>query len=205
MPLHIGWPRLFQTIAGAAVLTITVNALSYGDVLIVKHFMSPVDAGLYASVSLGGKILLFISGFVPMVLLPKAAHRATSKQSPFPIFLMSLATLALFSVAGLALFYFAPLLVLRSLVGSQFIGAARLLFGYGLAMSLMAGMSLVANYKIALHRFDFTIPFALVTVIELTAIAVRHPSLDAVISTLVVGNAIGFIASLYRIHVWQRG
>ncbi len=201
--LHLDWQRIAQTLWGAAVAAIAATVLSYGDVLLVKHFMSAREAGLYASVSLGGKILLFVAGFVPMVLLPKAAHRSTSGRSPFPIFLAAMATLAAFSLAGLALFYVAPSLVLRSLVGGQFLAASHLLFGYGLAMVFLAGMGLVANYKIALHRFDFAIPFCLVTAGELVAIAVHHPSLGAVIAILITGNALGFAASLYRIAAWR--
>jgi O-antigen/teichoic acid export membrane protein len=201
--LHIDWRRVLQTLWGAGVLTLSTTILSYGDVLLVKHYMSSTEAGLYASVSLGGKILLFVAGFVPMVLLPKAADRSARGMNPLLIFATAVATLALFSAVGLTLFYFAPSLILRSLVGGQFLSAAHLLFGYGLAMVLLAAMSLVASYKIALHRFDFAVPFCVVTIGEIAAIALHHPTLSAVILILIIGNALGFLASLYRIHVWK--
>lgn len=202
-PLRIDWRRVLQTLWGAGVLTITMSLLSNADVLMVKHFMSPTQAGLYAAASLGGKILLFVVGFVPLVLLPKAADRNTRGQNPIPSLLSALGALAAFSVVGLALFFYAPTLVLHSLVGTQFFAASRLLFQYGLAMVFLAAMVLVANYKIALHRFDFAIPFIVVTIGELAAIFYYHPSLSAVIITLVLGNAAGFASSLYRVGSWS--
>lgn len=201
--LRVDWRRVLQTLWGAGVLTIATTVLSYGDVLLVKHFMPPHEAGLYASVSLGGKILLFVAGFVPMVLLPKAADRSARGVNPLPIFGAALATLGCFSLAGLGLLFVAPSLVLRSLVGGEFLAASHLLFSYGLAMVFLAGMSLVASYKIALHRFDFALPFCVVTAGEVVGIVLHHPSLSAVIHILIAGNVLGFAASLYRIHVWR--
>ena len=199
-PLRLDWRRLFMTMWGGAVVTLTLAVLSYGDVVLVKHYMSASDAGLYASVSLTGKILLFVAGFVPTVLLPKAVDHVHGNRDPLPILLGSLGLVALLCAGGLVVFAVAPALVLRSLVGGDFLSAAHLLFGYGLAMSLLAGMSLIGNYKIALHRFDFIVPFCAVAIGELTMIAVHHPNLHAVIETLIIGNALGFLASLYRIR-----
>lgn len=197
--LNLNLRRLLATTAGAVVLITTITALSYGDALVVKHYMSASESGLYAAVSLGGKVLLYVTSFIPLVVLPKAANRAAAGTSPAPVFLGAAAMWAGLSAAALLAFYFAPELVVRALVGTKFLSAAPLLFGYAVAMSLLGAMNLVASYKIALHRFDFVYPFALLTVAELTTIVFYHPSLQAVIYVLVAGNACGVLASLYRI------
>jgi O-antigen/teichoic acid export membrane protein len=195
--------RLLQTAGAAAVLTITISALSYADALIVKHFMPASEAGFYAAVSLGGKILLFGSSFVPLVLLPKAANRVASGTSPLSTLAAAAAMWGALSLAGLGIFYVGSGAILRTLVGSEFVPAAPLLFDYAIAMALLGGMNLFASYKIALHRFDFVYPFMAVTVLELAAIAVYHPTLRAVIQVLIVGNAVGLASALYRIRAWR--
>jgi O-antigen/teichoic acid export membrane protein len=191
--------RIAQTMGAALLLIATITALSYADALIVKHYLSASDGGLYAAVSLGGKILLWVTSFIPLILVPKAANRAASGAPSFPILIASLGTWAALSACGLLMFYLAPTFVVRILVGSQFLAAAPLLFQYAVAMSLLGAMNVIANYKIALHHFDFVYPFGVLTIAELTTIAFYHPTLQAVIWVLVVGNTCGVIASLYRI------
>lgn len=201
--VHVDWRRVMQTIGGAALITITLTALSYADALIVKHSMPATVAGLYAAVSLGGKILLFVTSFLPLVVLPKAANSAARGASPLSTLGAAAAIWGIVSVGGLAVFFVASPLILRTLVGPQFLSASGLLFWYALAMTLLAGMNVVANYKIALHRFDFVYPFIAVTVGELVTISFYHPTLQAVIAVLVAGNALGLGASLYRIGAWK--
>lgn len=201
--LHLDIRRVLQTFGGAAVLTVTVTALSYADALIVKHYMAPSEAGFYAAVSLGGKILLFVASFVPLVLLPKAAGKVTKGISPLSTFAAAAAMWAALSAGGLAIFYIGAPVILRVLVGAQFLPAAKLLFDYAVAMTLLGGMNVVASYKIALHRFDFVYPFIIVTVGELATITLYHPTLTSVIDVLVAGNAIGLITSLHQIRSWR--
>lgn len=201
--LRIDVRRVLQTVAGAAVLTVTITALSYADALIVKHYMPASEAGFYAAVSLGGKILLFIASFVPLVLLPKAASSVAKGTSPLPTLGAAATMWALLSGAGLAFFFLAARLILRTLVGPQFLPASGLLFEYALAMVLLGGMNLVASYKIALHRFDFVYPFIVVTAGELAGIALYHPDLRSVIDVLIAGNAVGLLAGCYRINSWR--
>ena len=74
--LYIDFRRLAATTANVAVATLMLTSISYADVIVVKHFADPTEAGLYGAISLSGKILLFLVGFVPTVLLPKATRKA---------------------------------------------------------------------------------------------------------------------------------
>ena len=54
----------------------------------------------------------------------------------------------------------------------------------------------VVAYQIGLHRYAFVLPSSLVAVAEVTAIAVWHPSLGAVLGVLVAGHA-AFLATTF--------
>ncbi len=69
------WRRILNAGAGAAAATISLALIGSADVVLVKHFFSPNAAGLYAAAALGGKMLLYLVGFIPTVLLPQAADR----------------------------------------------------------------------------------------------------------------------------------
>lgn len=182
------WRRIFNAGAGAAAATIATTLMGSADVVLVKHFFAPHSAGLYAAASLGGKMLLYLVGFVPTVLLPQAADRHARGARTREVLAGSIATLAVAGFGGLFIFYFFGIDVLHALVGHAFDAAAPLLVTYGAAMVLLALTNAMTYYGIATHRLAFTVPLFVCTVGTLAAIVVIHTTLATVVEIMVVGN-----------------
>lgn len=164
------------------------------DVVLVKHFFDPHAAGLYAAASLGGKILLYLVGFISTVLLPQAADRHARGAQTREVLAASLVMFAVVALFGLAVFHYFGIDVLHALVGRAFDAAAPLLVAYGSAMVLLALTNALTYYGIATHRLAFTAPLLICTFGTLGAIGVFHPSLGTVVEIMVVGNAVAALA-----------
>lgn len=197
--LRLDLTRLVTTSVGIALSTGTLTVLSFIDVVLVKHYFSAHDAGYYAAVNLTGKIVLFVANFLPLIVLPKAIAKARNGESPFA--LLAQATVGTFLMCGatLAVFGLMPARVIALVAGHQFAPAAQYVFQYDAAMAMLAFVTLLMNYKIALHRFDFLAPVILVVAGEITMISLFHHTLRDVIDILTVGNAIAIAACCYRI------
>ncbi len=159
------------------------------DVVLVKHYFDAHDAGLYAAASLGGKMLLYLVGFVPTVLLPQAADRHARGAQTREVLFGSLLMFAVVALFGLSVFHFFGTQVLHALVGHAFDGAAPLLVTYGLAMVLLALTNALTYYGIATHRLAFTVPLVICTFGTLAAITAFHVTLANVVKVMVMGNA----------------
>jgi O-antigen/teichoic acid export membrane protein len=199
-PIFIDFRRLWATMAGVSASTVLLTAISYTDVIIVKHYADATTAGLYGALALSGKILFFLVGFVPTVLLPKATREARAGKSPVGILGLAVATVLGFSSVGLVVYYFFPAFVITALAGPSFAPAAPYVFFYGVAMVLLAALYTVTTFKIGIHRFDFVLPLAICAVAEVAGISVYHRSLSQIVSVLVVCNALALVASAYRIN-----
>ena len=191
--------RLVQTTGGVASAVTALVVLGSIDVLIVKHFVDPHTAGIYGAISLLGKLVFYIVGFIPTVVLPKAAALGTRGESPLPVLARGFALLAAGMLCVLAVLYVAPAFVIRWLVGSAYVAAAPYAFAYGCAMALLAATSLVATYKMSLHRYDFVVPLLAVMAGEVIALNLAHSSLWQVVDVLLIGNSAALLSSLYRI------
>lgn len=191
---------LISTIGNVTVVTAILTFMSFMDVVLVKHYFSARDAGLYSAANLTGKIVLFLVGFLPTVMLPKVVARAKRGEPSLGLLWQAIAASAAISVAVLAAFGAMPAAMVSALAGRAFVGAAPYVLQYDVAMALLAILSLVINFRIALHRFDFVIPLAIVLFGEVTAIALHHASLSDVIHVLIVGNVIAIGASCYRLQ-----
>jgi len=198
--LSIDVRRLVKTMAGVSLATLLLTGISNTDVLVVKHFVDPRTAGLYGALALSGRILFFLVGFVPIVVLPRASNLALAGKSAIGVLVQAFAISALLSGIGLVGYAFFPKFVVTSLAGAAFAGATPYVFTYGIAMVLLAGINVVVMYKIGIHRFDFIAPLGLCAVGEVVGISLRHATLYEVIAVLVIGNGIALVASSFGLN-----
>jgi O-antigen/teichoic acid export membrane protein len=198
-PLRLDLRRLLQTSAAITTAMLALSVLGSADLLLVKHFFSPYEAGLYSAVSLVGKVLLFAIGFVPTVVLPKATARVARGESPVSVVLQAGVTIAALCTCGLGVLFLVPSFAVRVMSGTAFLGAVPYVFVYGIAMSLLGAVTVVVNYKIGLHRFDFLVPLVAVAILEPLAITLAHASLWDVVRVVLIGHLLALATSLYRL------
>ncbi|MBV8530965.1 MAG: oligosaccharide flippase family protein [Candidatus Eremiobacteraeota bacterium] len=192
--IRYDWRRIVNAGAGAAAATMAVALMGSSDVVLVKHFFDAHSAGLYAAASLGGKMLLYLVGFIPTVLLPQAADRHARGARTREVLIGSLVMFAAVALCGLFVFRYFGVAVLHALVGREFDAAAPLLVTYGLAMVLLALTNALTYYGIATHRLAFTVPLAITTLGTLAAIVAMHATLTTVVEIMVAGNAVAAMA-----------
>lgn len=188
------WRRIAVAGAGAAAATIASTLMNAGDTVLVKHFFTAGDAGIYGACALGGKILLYFVSFIPAVLLPQATDRHVRGQRTRGVIAATLAVVAVLSVGVLVAMKLDGTLLLHVLVGRQYDAASGLLVWYAAAMAFYAMTTLLTSYGIATHRLWFALPILAGTIATLGGIVAYHPSLDAVVRVMLVGNALTAVA-----------
>jgi len=188
--------RLLHTVGGVATTTACLTTMGFVDLLLVKHYFSPHDAGIYGAVSLAGRALFFMVSFLPAVLLPKATAKQAAGGDPRPVLAAAFAATCIIAVGVLTAFAVVPV---TWIAGNAYAAAGSYLVEYGIAIAFLSLTGLVTTYKIAIHRFDFLWPLISVTVLEIVAISLYHPSLRAVVGILLAGHAVAFASSLYRV------
>jgi O-antigen/teichoic acid export membrane protein len=197
--VHFDIVRLIVLTSGSAVGMASMSLLGFMDMLFVKHYFSAEQAGIYAAASLAGKIVYFMVGFAPTILLPKASAHSRIGGSPVRLLAQAGALTGVISLATLVVFAFAPHLVITAIAGAKYEGAASFVLGYGCAMAFLAAANLVINYKIGMHQFDFVIPAITIPIAEAVGISMYHQSLLNVVTVLLVGHALMFLGTLFRV------
>jgi O-antigen/teichoic acid export membrane protein len=188
------WRRIGLSASGAAAVTIATTLIGTVDVILVKHYFSAHEAGLYSAAALGGKVLFFAVGFVPTVLLPRAADRSSRGSRTRDVLWTSVAIMfAVALLGGIALQLFGSLF-LRVLVGPAYAAASVLLLPYALAMIALGLANLLAFYGIATHRLAFAVPLVAGTALTLVTVALLHSDAAEVVRVLLVGNTLTCVA-----------
>jgi O-antigen/teichoic acid export membrane protein len=185
--------------------TITLMALvgqvliTNSDFILVKNFFSPDEAGLYAAISVLGRIVYFGALPLTILLIPLIAQNQALGKPTRPIFMLLIgggAVVCIFLVAASALF--APH-ILRFLYGTAYEAAAPLLAPYALAASLYTLTNLAITYQIALGKSGESWMPLLAAVAQIALLLVFHDTLTQVVLVQIVLMGILFAVVIWRV------
>jgi len=122
------------------------------DILIIKHYFSAIDAGLYAGVSVVAKILFFVIAPASTVLFSSVKIARSFKENLLAL-RKSLIISIILGLGGMITFYFFSSEIVSITVGSKYAIFAYLLPKIGLIMLLTAIINVFVLYFLALRRF----------------------------------------------------
>ena len=175
------------TLIGLGAYALLINL----DPIVVKRFFSEAIAGDYGTVVTLGKINLFATLGIGMVLFPKATQRQAQGRDPRPVLALALsATIAVGLV--LTLIYF---LVSGPLVQAVFSGAYNdpgIVLGLvGIATTLYAAINIWLNYALSLQKHSFVVGLAVLVLLVIAAMFIYHPSTTAVATIMIIAGVLG--------------
>jgi len=86
------------------VSSFATNSLLLSDVLLIKHFFNPRDAGIYASIATIGKIVFYAAAPLNAVMFPMVSQKHANGEKYMKVFLSSIGLTLAMSVSVLMLF-----------------------------------------------------------------------------------------------------
>lgn len=140
-------PARYSLITLATLILLAV--LLSSDTLAAKHYLSPETAGLYAGVSICGKIVYFITSVLAIYLFPLFSAHHDRGQDARKTLGIALAAILGGAVVLAAIFNAAPQLVVSPLLGTKFAAAGQFVELAGIAFGLYGCVYLCAMYLLA--------------------------------------------------------
>lgn len=191
--LRFAFPVLLQSLA--------TTSLFSSDVILVKHFFSSYEAGIYAALSTLGKIIFFGVGPISGVMFPLISQRKAMQQDYKKIFQLSFFGTLLIVIGLLLIYWIMPEFAIRVLYGESFIEAKDLLIWFGIFMALFTLSSLIINYCLSINRTYVVVYPVIAAFAQIVAILFFHQTLFMVILISIIVTALLFIALLiYSSH-----
>lgn len=182
-----------------------IVALYSVDTVLARHFLSAGDAGLYAALATLGRIVLFVTSSIGVILFPRVVF--LQEKGEAHIHLMMQAALG---VIGLSLvvevvFCLEPGLLTQVLFGASFAAIAGLLPLYGVGMLLLALGQVLAMYFLAIGNRVFVVIIFCACVGQVVLISWRHAQLLEMVQNVVLVNGVlAFALLLVSLFVYCR-
>lgn len=161
--------------------SLSITSIYSSDVILVKHFFSSHDAGIYASLSTLGKIIFFGSGPIGAVMFPLVSRRNAEGRPSERIFLYSFLATLLLSLFIIAIYFWIPTLAIKLLYGSAYLEFSNLLVWFGFFIALFTLSSLLVNYSLSLGRNKVVLLPLCAAILQVIAILLFHQTLYIVV------------------------
>ena len=176
------------------------NTMWNVDVVLVKHYFTPLEAGIYSAVSILGRIILFAPIGISQVVLPKASDRYEAGKKHFQILLKGLVMTSLIA-GGIVLAYLLfPEEIVMTIFGVRYAGAIPYLWKYGLVTFFFALTGLLINYSLSINQHGTAIPLVIFLIAELIFLG-SCSTISEVINMMIIVSFLAFSTML--VYVWR--
>ncbi|MBI1911187.1 MAG: oligosaccharide flippase family protein [Deltaproteobacteria bacterium] len=158
--------------------------LSNIDLIMIKHYFTPEAAGLYSSVAVLGKTLLYLPSSFALAVFPMVTEADAINGDFFKILDKALIFAIGLCSAGVFVFALVPELIISLLFGARFSEAAEFLKYYGAAMSFMAVLSILISFNLARNKTGFIYSLGAGSLLMVSAIALFHSNIKEVLISI---------------------
>jgi O-antigen/teichoic acid export membrane protein len=185
--------------------TVAFAALTQLDMVLVKKYFSPDQAGQYAAAAVLGKAILYLPGGLVLALFPLVAKKQALMGDPTELLLQSLAATALVCLAIALGFNLFSRDLIEIFYGPQYADAAKTLKWFGFAITPMALIFVAEHFLIAQGRVFFVWLLAVVAPMQVLAVHVWHEELWMVVAFIgTSGCLILFFGVLFAITIGKQ-
>jgi O-antigen/teichoic acid export membrane protein len=192
-------PYAFMVLA----TSLTINLLLSFDILVVKHYFSPTQAGLYTGISIISNIIFYVTSPFASVMIP-SIRPSSSDSSNKQVLKRSLLTTFIVGGLVLVIFLIAPHLVVLILLGNKYAVYSSFLRGLALSMFALSLATLLIYYHIGLRHY-LVAPTVIIGLIStLALLGSRHASMGMVVGDLVFGSLILLVLLAILLLVYRR-
>lgn len=191
---------IYKSILAFSVPVLLINSgvalLNNIDIIMVKHYFDPYQAGIYAGLITMCKVFLFGASIVQTVMFPQISHLyalgADYKNRFFKFLLLQLIVIG----TGLAVFVFFPSLINSLMFGGKFVESVPYIPSFALFVSLYIVITFLSMFLLAVSKTRAYLVILPACVIQYILIANFHQSLASIIkaNTISAGLSCLFIA-----------
>lgn len=161
--------------------SIGIMSLISLDVLMVRAFFSLADSGIYSTLSVISRTVLFGLTPISSLLLPIASKKASEGNNHFSIFIKLGLVMVVLGSFALTVFIFFPELIINLFLGSNLSTSTSLLPLFALCMVLFALSQFLLNYLMSINKQESNLILFAVAIVQPIFIFFSKTSLHSVV------------------------
>jgi len=183
----------------AALASFGLTSFATTDLILIKHFFNPTTAGIYAGITLVGKVIFFFSAPIATVMFPLIVQKHTKNENYDSIFFLSLFLVFLPSAIFTIFYFLFPEFAIYFFVRKkEYLAGAGLLGLYSIFTTIYSLLTVMTNYYLSIKKTNVYIPVILGAILQALLIWLYHKTfLQVIMISLILTSLLFFIFLLY--------
>lgn len=197
---------LFDYGVPSALTLLGLTSFISSDVLLVKHFFPDHMAGLYAGMSLMGRVIFYIIYPIIGVMFPIIVRKHSNDENYNRTFLFSLFLVSVPSILlTLVYFTFPKFAILFFLKKTEYLSFSPIIGLFGIFISLYSLLYLTANFYLSIKKINVYIPIVIGAILQIILISLYHGSfIQIIIFSIVLTFLLVFGLLVYYPHAVKK-
>jgi len=167
------------------------------DTVLVRHYCTPEEAGLYSVGAILGRVAFILPSTLLIVLFPSAAkNHAIGKEKKY-VFWVSFGLTTILSGGIALIFFYWPEQIIDLFFGSKYKEAAPLLQVIGIAMAILGLANVIFSYQLARSEYFYIWILAGGGLSMLVLILFFHETAMTIAKILLLTTGTIFIGTLF--------
>ncbi|MDP8265632.1 MAG: oligosaccharide flippase family protein [Candidatus Aceula meridiana] len=191
---------IYRYFLPVSLAVLSFSVLTNIDIVLVKRFFSPLDAGQYSVAQIVGKIFLYFPSALAIVIFPKSTQAYVTKSHSNKILYKALILAASMSGVGVIICFLFPGSVLQLLTGKANPISNNLVGLFAFSMSFYALLWIVVNFLLATHNLRFLKRIIFCAIAQTVAIWFFHSTLKQVLVIVFMFSVISFFGVLFCVN-----
>lgn len=181
----------------SAVVVFSLNSFVSTDVILVKHLFSEQQAGLYAGLSLIGRVIFYATAPIGTVMFPVLVNRFNMKKRLNHILFYSIGLVGLASfLVNIFYFMFPHFVILLFLKNNAYLEMVPYLGRFGLFITIYSMLSLLTYYFLSIKRTRISYILFLGAAAQALLIYFLHGDIGEIVNISIVTTGILFVLLL---------
>jgi len=178
------------------IMLLSLTAFYSLDVILVRHFLDPLQVGFYAALSLIGKVLFFGSFSIVQVMFPKVAELYAMNKPHKKILYKSLIFVSIFCMVSLLMFYLFPNFFVNLFFGKDYLEVSKYLVLFSVFITFLSLNFTLSFYNVSLNRYKFIYLLIVFNILQIALLSIFHSSIMQVIYILLFLMVVLFVILL---------
>lgn len=176
------------------------GVLSGADLLLVKYYFTPEEAGIFSKAAMVARMVFFLPGPVCSAMFPKVTSSGESSGATRRTLYKAMVVTGLIVASMGVVFMIFPGLMLKILVKEAQPGQIEILRGMVLALTPLTLVMVLLNYELAQRRFGIMIPLFICAAGYLVGVAHWHETPLQVVAVLGAAGVSALVGCLLYVR-----
>lgn len=191
--INFPYKHFFSTI----LVVFSTTAFVTFDVLIAKHFLSAQQAGVYALLSLTGKIVLFLGSIFSGFIVAYTSRAIGAGKNPTPVFYNILCfSLAASFVGYLLVGPFGHITLGLMLGEEKALSVLQYSSRYAFAIMLFVISNAIVSYHTTKKQYQFSYMAIVIAMSCFGALFIYHQTIDVFVNVVMIVSCVGLMINL---------